>query len=111
MLNQWGRLAPTAVGETFPHSHNLPPGSRDLLLQGFSENVLWGEGSWEQIKCRMVSPKRDSFRQRHATYTDGGDRQGAPASPGKYLVQLHVGDEICPGTITVRSDPMHPGSK
>ncbi len=43
MLNQWGRLAPTAVGETFPHSHNLPPGSRDLLLQGF-ENDLWGMG-------------------------------------------------------------------
>ncbi len=76
MLNQWGRFAPTAVGEIFPHSRNLAPGSRDLLLQGFSENVLWGEGSWEQIQCRMVSPKRDSFRQRRATYTDGGDRQG-----------------------------------
>ncbi len=76
MLNPWGRFAPTLVGETFPPSHNLPPGSRDLLLQGFSENALLGEGSWEQIKCRMVSPKRDSFRQRHATYTDGRDRQG-----------------------------------
>ena len=61
VLNQWGRFAPTAVGETFPHFHNLPLGSRDLLLQGFSENALLGEGSWEQIKCRMVSPKRDSL--------------------------------------------------
>ncbi len=34
-----------------------------------------------------------------------------PALPGEYLVQLHVGDEIYPGTITVRSDPMLPGSK
>jgi hypothetical protein len=39
-----------------------------------------------------------------------GRLRGEPASPGKYLVQLHVGDEIYPGTITVRSDPMLPSS-
>ena len=39
-----------------------------------------------------------------------GRLRGDPASPGKYLVQLHVGDEIYPGTITVRSDPMLPSS-
>ena len=83
MLNQCGRFAPTAVGKTFPHFHNLPLGSRDLLLQGFSENVVLGEGSWEQIKFTMASPKRDSFRQRHATYIDGGDRQGGVVRAGR----------------------------